>query len=181
MKNSTLVFRSLAIIIFIVGIAHLATYASQKKNLSNYDHAYEAYQEETVVDDLGTKVTDNETSDDINENDQETDYIIGTWKVKYNSQDFKGAIIYNLKKEGDVFNAYTLQYQDEKGHAEKAEGSKTLTIKKFDGYKGTGVYAFEYEDELHQVDCRIDMVDENTFKLSYDYYGYKDVETWKRQ
>jgi len=30
------------------------------------------------------------------------------------------------------------------------------------------------------VPCQIDMVDENTFKLSYDYYGYSDVETWKR-
>ena len=174
MKNSTLVFRSLAIIIFVAGIAHLASYASQSEAVHyNYNEPTEVNSEQDLT----------EGEDTVNTSDYnlETDYIIGNWKVNYNSKDFKGAVVCNIKKEGEVYNAYTHQYLDEKGYSEKAEGAKTLTIKSFDGYKGKGVYIFDYENEKHQVDCQIDMVDENTFKLSYDYYGYSDVETWKRQ
>ena len=110
----------------------------------------------------------------------DTDYIIGKWRVTYDSEAFKGTIVYDLKKEGKVFHAYTFQYEDENGDSQKAEGTKALTIQEFDGYKGTGVYLSTYEGETYDVVCQIDMVDENTFMLSYDYYGYSDMETWKR-
>ena len=174
MKNSTLVFRSLAIIIFIAGIAHLVTYASQNDALNNNNEKSRDPNQLQIP------------SEDLNQNEKtsrnpEIDYIVGKWKVFYKDEGFKGAVVYDIIKEGPFFNAYTHQYQDEKGNAEKAEGSKTLIIKGFDGYKGKGIYTVEYEQQHYQVDCQIDMVDENTFKLSYDYYGYSDMETWKRQ
>ncbi|TYA71393.1 hypothetical protein [Seonamhaeicola marinus] len=177
MKNSTLVFRSLAVIIFIAGTAHLVGYTSQSHDLNYRNNG--TY--ETPLNNREKLSSEENNANTVSLEYSETDYIIGKWKVNYNSDDFKGAIIYSLKKEGDIYNAYSYEYQDEKGYAEKAENVKTLTIKTFDGYKGKGIYRFEYEGEQHQVDCSIDMVDENTFKLSYDYYGYADVETWKRQ
>ncbi|WP_298511625.1 hypothetical protein [uncultured Kordia sp.] len=160
MKNSTLLFRSLLVIILLAGGAHLVTYAAQNKD----------------------SITTNEVIPDTENTapNYETDYIVGKWIVNYNSDDYKGAIVYDIKKEGNKFNAYTYEYQDEKGYGEKAEKTKTLTINSFDGYKGKGTYKIEYEGETYDVQCNIDMVDENSFKLSYDYYGYGDVETWKR-
>ena len=160
MKNSTLIFRSLMVIILLAGGAHLVTYAAQNNS--------------SIVPN-----TTNSSEENIVPN-YETDYIVGKWIVKYNSKEFKGAIVYDIQKEGNTFNAYTYEYQDEKGYGEKAEKTKTLIIKSFDGYKGKGEYKIEYEGETYDVECNIDMVDENTFKLSYEYYGYGDVETWKR-
>ena len=162
MKNSTLIFRSIAVIIFIAGGAHLVSYASQTTNFNYQDSINKTYE------------LDNNESSDVN-------FIVGKWKVNYNSKEFKGAIVYNLLKEGKKFNAYIYKYLDENGYEQKAEKQKVLTISSFDGYKGKGIYKIEYEGKTYDVKCTIDMVDENTFKLSYDYYGYSDIETWKKQ
>jgi len=168
MKNSTLLFRSLVIILFITGGAHLISYASGHLNPTNNDISKEEYLE-------------NPSNKDKTASSLETDYIIGKWKVNYNTKDYSGAIIYDLKKEEGIYNAYTYEYQDAKSYREKAEGTKVLAIKNFDGYKGKGIYTIDYEGQQYQVDCAIDMMDENTFKLSYDYYGYSAIETWKKQ
>lgn len=160
MKNSTLLFRSLLVIVLVAGGAHLVTYASQN-NSSSIPKTTNSSNENTI-------------------SNYETDYIVGKWKVTYNSKEFNGAIVYDIQKEGNTFNAYTHEYQDEKGYGEKAKKTKILIIKSFDGYKGKGEYKIEYEGETYNVACTIDMVDENTFKLSYESYGYSDVETWKR-
>jgi len=174
MKNLTLLFRSLAIIIFIAGTAHLVSYASPKDKLK-----YNG--KESTNSDRDQKLSKDENLEKNTNYYPEIDYIKGNWKVTYNSEGFKGTIMYTIKKEGEVFNAYTYQYQDEKGYIEETKSTKNLIIKNFDGYKGKGIYTIEYEQKEYQVDCQIDMVDENTFKLSYDYYGYSDIETWKRQ
>ncbi|CAM1343434.1 hypothetical protein [Tenacibaculum amylolyticum] len=166
MKNSTLFFRSIAVIILLTGSAHLVGYAS-KTSLQNTQNQLE----EMINEAYSTSKNYNET----------TDYIIGKWKLNYNSKDFKGAIVYTIKKEGNLFNAYTYSYEDTNGNIEKADKTKALTIQSFDGYKGSGTYKIEYEQQVYDVACTIDMINENTFKLSYDYYGYGDVETWKRQ
>ncbi|WP_420573872.1 hypothetical protein [Kordia sp.] len=160
MKNSTLLFRSLLIIILLAGGAHLFTYAAQNNN--------------------SIKVNETNSSTENTLPNNETDYIIGKWSVQYKEKEFNGAIIYDIKKEGNKFNAYTHAYQDAQGNSEKAKKSKILIIKSFDGYKGKGIYKIEYQEEIYDVACQIDMLDENTFKLSYEAYGYSDVETWKR-
>ncbi|MBW1294802.1 hypothetical protein [Aquimarina litoralis] len=185
MKYSTLVFRSLAVIIFITGIAHLTSYASQKDNsIYNHESLTDADQEQVISEKSDHKeqtLFEGSLPEKNTNNISKIDDIVGKWKVTYNNEDFKGSIIYHLKKEGTVFNAYTYEYQDENGYAEKADGIKTLIIKKFNGVKGKGSYTVEYEGQQYQVDCQIDMIDKNTFKLSYDYYGYGDVEIWKRK
>lgn len=189
MKNSTLVFRSLGIIILLAGVAHLFTFASNNGDPLHQEKKPSIAEIEQSNDTLGKAKLENYPEKDeslsIQENhsnyNEETDYIIDKWKVNYNSSAYDGSIIYEIKKEGKVFNAYTYQYEDKNGNAQKAEGAKTLIIKSFDGYKGKGIYKIEYEGERFDIACQIDMVDENTFKLSYDYYGYADIETWKRQ
>ncbi len=174
MKKSTLVFRSFAVIIFIAGIAHLASYAAQKNDWKyNAEAPTELNKKNNLPNDTNSIKNTNKTP--------KTDYIIGKWKVNYDTDSFKGSIVYKVKKEGDYYVAYTYQYTDDKGNTEKAENTETLIIKAFDGYNGTGVYTIEYEQQQYQVECQINMTDENTLKLSYDYYGYGDTETWRKQ
>ncbi|WP_109298725.1 hypothetical protein [Aquimarina sp. AU474] len=179
MKSSTLLFRSLAILILIAGSAHLVSYASinsespksNRKEDTNNTPVSETENSKTST------TSEIENKESIN---YSTDYIIGKWEVAYTSKDFKGVVIYNLKKEKGIFNAYTYQYENESGDIEQAKKSKVLIIEKFDGYKGAGKYLIDYEGKQYDVKCNIDMINENTFKLSYDYYGYSDVETWKK-
>ncbi|WP_025665690.1 hypothetical protein [Aquimarina megaterium] len=185
MKNSIVLFRSLAVVILLAGSAHLVSYASQSSNYTsgtdleeNTISQFPDEKKQSIENEDDNKKTSNAS---VNHYNEETDYIIGNWKVTYHSKEFRGAIVYTIKKEGNVFNAYTYQYEDESGNSEKAKGTKTLIIKSFDGYKGKGIYTIEHEKQIYDIDCTIDMVDENTFRLSYDYYGYGDVETWKRQ
>ncbi|EZH75714.1 hypothetical protein ATO12_02675 [Aquimarina atlantica] len=185
MKNSTLLFRSISVVILLAGSAHLASYASQSSNHTsgtdlekNTISQFPEEKKQAIENEDRNNETSNASTNYYNE---ETDYIIGNWRVTYNSKEFRGAIVYTIKKEGNVFNAYTYQYEDESGNSERAKSTKTLVIKSFDGYKGKGIYTIEYKKQIYDIECAIDMVDENTFKLSYDYYGYSDVETWKRQ
>ncbi|WP_299549281.1 hypothetical protein [Seonamhaeicola sp.] len=178
MKNSTLLFRSLAIIILIAGVAHLVRLGRSYTTGESVSYTTSPIVDEHTNTDFTESDSNSKKILNYNEN---TDYITGTWLANYKSAEFEGAVLYHLKKEGRVFNAYAMEYQDVHGNSQKAEGHKVLTIKRFDGYKGKGVYKMEYKGKIHNMDCSIDMVDENTFKLSYDYYGYSDVETWKRQ
>lgn len=171
MKNSTLIFRSLIVILVLAGIAHYLNHLSF-----------------TTIANKDTEVTTNASS---NSNEKklniekskisEESYLEGNWKVSYNTNDFKGSIVYEIKKDGEIFHAYTLQYVDEQGYSENADFEKALVIHFFNGSKGKGTYQIEYENEWYDVDCIITKVDDATFKLSYDYYGYSDVETWKKQ
>ena len=178
MKNTTLVFRSLAVIIFITGIAHLASYASHA-NTADYKDTTNLILEE--IPSKKEQHTSNSESQKEDINNIDDDFLIGDWKVIYNENEFKGAIVYIIKKEDNVYNAYTFQYQDENGNIQRAEKNKTLTIKKFDSQKGKGRYTISYENQYYQVDCKIDKIDHNTFHVSYDYYGYSATEIWKRQ
>lgn len=162
MSNSTLLFRSLAIIALIAGVAHWATSASRKKDSKE----------------LVERIDSSGKSEQYNAT---TDYIIGKWRVEHDTEDFKGGIVYEIKKEQGEFNAYTLAFLDELGNTTVSETDKMLTIESFDGYRGDGAYIIEYEGGKYDVTCQIDMVNENTFQLSYYYHGYSDTETWKRQ
>lgn len=192
MNASTLIFRSLAIIIFIAGGAHLLAYISGTGDYSRENNP------NALEQDASTTAAEEATSDQVATIDQPAattkgtkkhkpapnsdsfNDLVGKWKVSYNTEEFKGAIVYNLKKEGKVINAYTFEYQDENGFAEKAEQTKTLVIKKFDGTKGKGVYKIAYEGKNYDVDCKIKWLGKNKFQLSYDYYGYGDTETWEK-
>lgn len=176
MKNSTLLYRSLLFIILIAGSAHLVTYASQ----SNTEKSDTSTEESTTT--VENTIPSEEKSEPSKEEvlNEETNAIEGKWKVSYDSSELKGSIIYIIKKESNVFNAYTHTYEDKDGYTQKAEGAKTLVITTFDGKKGVGNYSVEFEGENYTIECKIELLDDNTFTLSYDYYGYSDVETWKK-
>lgn len=185
MTHTTLFMRSVAVIVVLAGLAHLFACDTQETQAKIGTRHVPVDTTDMLVTSLNStqaiavdRAQEHELAPRALQSD--TDYIIGKWRVTYDSEAFKGTIVYDLKKEGKVFHAYTFQYEDENGGSQKAEGTKALTIQEFDGYKGTGVYVFTYEGETYDVACQIDMVDENTFMLSYDYYGYSDMETWKR-
>ncbi|MEM9078867.1 MAG: hypothetical protein AAGC43_17635 [Bacteroidota bacterium] len=142
MKNSIVVFRSLAILVILAGAAHLVSYASSKQGI---------IQESKVSTDAYTNPKS--SKEEIPNEIPETDYLEGNWKVNYSTEGFKGAVVYSIKKEGEAFHAYTYQYQDEQGNSEEADGAKTVTINTFDGTTGKGIYTMKYEQELYEIDC----------------------------
>ncbi len=176
MKNSTLLYRTLFLIILIAGSAHLVTYASH--NNTEKSDASTKKPATTVENTISTEEKSNTIKEEVLE--VETNVIEGKWKVSYDSSELNGSIIYAIKKEANVFNAYTHTYEDENGYTQKAEGTKTLAITSFDGKKGVGNYSVQFEGESYTIACKIELLDDNTFTLSYDYYGYSDVETWKK-
>ncbi|CAL2085872.1 hypothetical protein [Tenacibaculum sp. 190524A02b] len=160
MKNSTLLFRTLFFIILIAGSAHLVSYASKSN---------------TYTTNSGTEKlvkTSQKTSNTID--------FEGKWKVQYKNTEFNGFIIYHIKKEGSVFNAYTYKYEDENGYSENAPKEKILTIKSSYKNSAKGMYILTYKNEKYKVDCKINIHNNHTFKLSYNAYGYNGVETWKK-
>ncbi len=181
MKSSTLLFRSLAIIIFIAGGAQLAGYLTYDTYAANEIETNHLDLEETDTTYEEGESKQGEAQDNSSDEPLLTTIELqGKWGVTYDSEDFTGTMVYDLKKEGKAINAYLVEYQDENGYGEAANGEKVLVIKKFDGKKGKGVYSVAYEGETYEVDCKITIIDEKTFQLSYDYYGYGDTETWKK-
>lgn len=160
MKKSTY-FLILFVLIILVGGFQLTSYASQTEK-------------PTII-----KFDEPARSNYLDES-QQKNFLEGNWKVKYNSEEMKGAISYVIKKEGDVFNAFTTEYFDEDGQSMKADGEKTLIVKSFNGKSGVGTYKFEYEGKQYDVLCKIHKIDDNSFKLSYEFYGYSGSEIWKR-
>lgn len=118
-----------------------------------------------------------------NNNDEslKSEYLVGKWKVTYTDPEFTGAIIYDIKKEEQECIAYTHEYADSEGNSMPAEGTKILTILSFDGSKGRGIYYLEYEGEVYGTECTISKTGDDSFTLTYDYQGYSNTETWKRQ
>ena len=141
---------------------------------SGEEYTEDGYKEESKIEEKTKDIT----TTPKNTNEQKSEPLIGKWKVTYKS--LKGSVVYNIKKEGKSFNAYTNEIQDENGYGEKVPSVKTLIIKSFDGKKGKGIYKIEFEGKKYDVPCKVKLVDENTFQLSYDYYGYKDTEVWKK-
>ena len=186
MKASTLLFRSLAVIIFIAGGAQLFSYLSPSANANN-GVGVNLLESETII---SESEEGNDRSKQSNSELIENKFpvepgmtitdLLGTWKVTYNSDEFVGAIIYELKKENGVIKAFTREYQDENGYGEKAGNEVALIVKEFDGSKGKGQYNITYEGEKYSIDCDIKIINKITFELSYDYYGYGDTETWKK-
>ncbi|MEL7121297.1 MAG: hypothetical protein AAFO07_17755 [Bacteroidota bacterium] len=171
MKHSTLFFRSLIVVVLLAGFAHYFSYGAQQNTLiANIKSPTQEGQQDSITSKENT----------ISQNENNLDLFIGKWKVSYNSDDFDGAVIYDIKKEGATYNAYTYEYADKDGYTEKAEAVKTLVIQKFEGKLGEGTYFFEYEGKKYDAACSIKLIDDSTFTLSYEYYGYADVETWKK-
>ena len=161
MKNSTLIVRSVFVILLLAGTAQYFSYRNNQQN------------EAVTTSKVPEKLSDTNKI-------KKTKTLVGKWKVNYNSETFKGAIVYNIKKEGNTFNAYAYEYIDMEGYREKAKNEKTLIIKSIGNKSGKGVYNIKYENNVYDVPCTIKIIDNDSFILSYDYFGYSDSETWKR-
>lgn len=157
MKNSTLIIRSVLVIALLASSAHFITFSSQNKINKNENN-------ETPKSKEATKIYNLE----------------GNWKVQYNTKEFKGAIIYNIIKKDEKYAAYIVEYQDKDGYSKKSKKEKMVSFSKIQQNKVKGIYKMMYEGKQYDVDCIITFIDDKTFQLSYDYYGYSDVETWKR-
>lgn len=189
MTNTTLIIRSSTVLLILTGVAHYFSTrdisVNTKAVISNIEipadtlnkKVNELNNEETLTVSTESKQTKlNNVESNVN---KETDYIIDKWKADYETEGYNGSVVYVIKKEKNKFNAYTYQYI-QLGESQVSEEVLTLEFESFDGYKGVGSYHINFENEWYDIPCQMDMVDENTFKLSYDYYGYSDIETWKR-
>ncbi len=106
MKNSTLIVRSVFVILLLTGTAQYFSYTNNQQN-----------ENATTSSKIPVKSSDTNKI-------KKTKTLVGKWKVNYNSETFKGAIVYNIKKDGNTFNAYTYEYIDMEGYREKAKIKK---------------------------------------------------------
>ncbi len=105
--------------------------------------------------------------------------LFGKWKVNYDSEAFKGAVINEITLDNGKMIGITVAYIDEYGNSEKANDTiLEITLEKAHPYKG--IYQLEYEGESYKVPCKIQSVSETQLRLSYDYYGYADTEIWNK-
>lgn len=176
MKTANIIFKALGYIIILGGLTTLvllALYPSWEEmdyySQDNYVTKPKDEDKAKVTTTTPKKVSDTQKSTSLE----------GKWKVTYKS--LNGSVVYNIKKEGKLYNAYTYEIQDENGYGQKMPSVKTLIIKSFDGKKGKGTYKVEFEGKKYDVPCKVNLVDKNTFQLSYDYYGYKDTEVWEKE
>lgn len=181
MKIANSIFKVLGYIIILGGLGTLIVFA-----LYPSQDEWEYYtQEASVEEQYSTEDTTEEkpqkkvSSTAKTAKSKNTVSLIGKWKVVYKS--LNGSVVYDIKKEGKIYNAFTYEVQDENGYGEKVPLVKTLIIKYFNGKKGKGTYKVEFEGKKYDIPCKINLKDNNTFLLSYDYYGYKDTEVWKRE
>jgi SHS2 domain-containing protein len=183
MKTADTIFKILGYVIILGGLALLtyyAVYTSEMYTGSEYEYFSDTEESEYKTE-TTNKTPQEETKQVAVENPKkEAQTLAGQWKVTYNAQNLKGAVVYKIKKEGKKLTAYTYEMQDENGYGQKTSIEKALTINAFKGKNANGIYKLEYEGKTYDVPCKIILIDANTFKLSYDYYGYSDTETWKR-
>ena len=110
---------------------------------------------------------------------EDNNVLLGKWKVTYDSGEVKGATINKISERDGKMTGVTVAYMDEYGNAEKANDTiLEITVEKPKVLKG--IYKLEYEGESYKVPCKIQLVSETQLRLSYDYYGYADTETWNK-
>lgn len=176
MKTANIVFKVLGYIIILGGLGLLVLYALYPSQYEMDYYTQEEYVESNSV--TEPKTEEKTTTIQKGTTGQKEVSLVGKWQVAYKS--LSGSVVYNMKKEGRLLNAYTSEIRDENGYGEKIPVVKTLIIKSFNGQRGRGTYKVEFEGKKYDVPCKIQLIDKYTFQLSYDYYGYKDTEVWKR-
>ncbi len=187
MKKINLLFNGIALVVFAIGLSQLIRFIPSKDEM-NYA-ATETAQQAPLPDQqnkskkgLPSKKKGTTAARKQKVKPEKTAALLlpGQWIVDYDNAVFKSTIVYEIKKEAEQFIAYTAFYQDENGYSVKAEGNKSLIIHSFDGQKGKGIYLLIHEGQQYEVPCEISRQDQKSFQLSYDYYGYSDVEDWNR-
>lgn len=120
----------------------------------------------------------NKTVHKVNKKEQLTE-LEGRWKVYYESEEFTGFVINEIRSESGSLKAYTVGYNDMKASAADSE-NPILIFDSFDGRNGTGTYITVYEGKTYELACKIHLKNASTLKVSYDYYGEGAVEIWNK-
>jgi hypothetical protein len=179
MSNSKLIIRSLIIIALLTATAHYfsGNYGSTKPDLPNKTEPTS-----TETDSLNdTLVIAHQRTDkkDINTSFVGKE-IIGKWKVKWNDEYFNGAALYRIYKNENKVIGKSIRLYDENDQS-IADDTKIFSLKSFKGSKGKGIYSIKFEGEKYDVPVDLHLINPKTLKVSYDYYGYRGNETWKKQ
>ncbi|WP_420604125.1 hypothetical protein [Flagellimonas sp.] len=162
MQNLKLLITSLGVIAVLAGIPHLL--ANQSKSTQN---------KVAVKTPPETLEPSKETHNDSN------DFLLGKWKVQYDSEEFRGAVINEIKESNEKMIGVTIAYLDEYGNSQKANDTiLEITLEKSKTY--TGIYRLDYEGERYKIPCEIRSISGTQLQLSYDYYGYADTEIWNK-
>lgn len=91
----------------------------------------------------------------------------------------EGSVIYELKIENEELIGYSIALFDVNG-ASIPDQTKVFKLKSFKNNLGKGLYFMEYEGENYEVPCQLKLED-GILYVSYDYYGYKNIERWELQ
>ncbi len=109
------------------------------------------------------------------------DFLDREWKNEYYSESTQANLVYRFYREHNVYKAYLIRIENQKGTTYINSTKESITIHNFDGKKGSGIYNFEYQGENHISPCEIIIQNKDSFKLCYEYYGQSECEIWKKQ
>ncbi|MEM7374404.1 MAG: hypothetical protein AAF587_37770 [Bacteroidota bacterium] len=105
--------------------------------------------------------------------------LLGDWKASYDSEEFRGEVIYQFREKEGSLKAYSIKLTDENGNSMK-DNSLVLVLTSFEEKQGTARYGLEYEGERYEVESEIELIDDSKLQISYDYFGYSDTEYWHK-
>ncbi len=159
MKNSTLLLRSLLIVVTIAGIPHtLALYVSSTKES-----------------DIAEPQIPEIVTDEVNEGWEP--YWVGKYEVSFDG--IKEKAHYEIREKSDQYKCYSILLIDANGNSFEDNAIVMEDIQITDSI-AKAVYQIEYEGKKLKVDSQMKMDDEGNVTLSYNYYGYEGKENWKR-
>ncbi|MDC8005321.1 hypothetical protein POV27_14760 [Aureisphaera galaxeae] len=169
MSNTKLFFISIGIIALLAGVPHIT---------ANLSYANTTEIVETPKEKIISEVTEAEPFEEeetINESP-----FLGKWRASFNYDGTMGYMIVRITSKKGKMVGHIIAYEDDLGNS---EGAKDLVLQ-FKKEKKSGwsaIYTTEYENETYQIPCTVKLLSPSQLQLSYDYYGFSDIETWTKE
>lgn len=150
MKYIKLFLISAAIIAVLISIPHIVSNMENSKN------------EDTSIENL-----------DMNFQ------LPGLWVGEYDSEEYRGTIIYDFRIEYGLMHAYAIEYIDQVGQSTQ-DNTISLSIEELSANQAKAIYYFPYEDYYLEMECNLKLIAPNKLELSYYGDEFSFVEVWTK-
>ena len=158
---------SVIIVLLLVGVPHYYRLIGKIDQLEN------------SLDYQGTSVRQQKEKKYTGQTDLSANKLLGRWELHHEDEDFRGTLLYHLKKRGDTIKGYNTKITDEAGHTIYTN-VLVFTLKSFKNNQGHGLYHIEHQGKPYTLQCHLRWINEAKLKVQYDYYGQKINEIWNK-
>ncbi len=168
MNNTKLFFISIGVIALLTGIPHISANLNYTANTKN--------EKISEVGDASNTLNTQEIEERDFPNESP---FIGKWRASFDYEGSLGYMIVQITPKEEKMVGHVIAFEDDQGNSEAAkEFVLEFTKEKTWGWKA--LYTTEYENETYEIPCKVKLLNPSQLQLSYDYYGYSDIETWTK-